>query len=83
MESSPIPAGNSSSDFSLDTDFLLIPSPYSGLDGVLIDDEKKDMPLYVTVNSVFLFLEGLFLPTPCWQEIIKPSVIQVQWVKLI
>ena len=49
-ESFPISAGNYSLDFSLGNAFILIPTWYVGLDGVLFDDGQKDMPLYVTVN---------------------------------
>ena len=53
---SPIPAGNSSLDFSLFTAFLLLPSQDYGPYGVLFDDGWKDMPLDVSVNVNFVFL---------------------------
>ena len=49
-KSSPIPAGNSSLDFSSGTSFLFLPTRYGGFDYVLFDDGQKDMPLDVTVN---------------------------------
>ena len=55
-ESPPIPAGNYSLYFSSGTAFILLPTQYGGLYVVLFDYMQNDMPLYVTVNVVFLFL---------------------------
>ena len=54
-EPSQIPSGNSSFGFSSVTAFLLPTIRYGGLDGVLFDDGRKDMPLDVTVNFYFYF----------------------------
>ena len=43
-------------DFPSGADFLLLPTLYVGLDGLLFDYGRKDMPLYVTVNFFLLFL---------------------------
>ena len=56
---------------SLGNDFLLITTQYGGLDGVLFDDKRKDMPLDVTVNLLFLFLVGFILPISHWRGIVR------------
>ena len=70
MESSPIPASSSSLDFYSGTAFLLIPTRYCRLDGVLFDYEQKDMPLDVPINC-FLVLEGIILTITYWRGIVK------------
>ena len=41
--------------------FLLLPGPDSGLDGVLFDDGRKDMPLDDYVNVIFIILLVLLM----------------------
>ena len=53
-ESYPIPIGNSSLYFYSITDFLLLPTRYSGLGGVSYDVGKKDITMVVTYNFNFL-----------------------------
>ena len=49
-----MPAGNPSLDFSLGIDFLLLPTQYGGLGGVLFYFVQKNIALDVTVNF-FIF----------------------------
>ena len=51
--------------------FILIPTQYCGLDGILFYYERKYLPLDVTVNFIILFLEGLILPISQWHGIIN------------
>ena len=40
---------------------MLLPGPDGGLDGLLFDDGRMDMPPDNSVNVAFLLLEGLLL----------------------
>ena len=44
---------------------------YRGMHLVLFDDEKKDMPLCVSNNGIFVNLEELLLPIPCCHGIVS------------
>ena len=50
-----MPANNSSSYFSSGSSFLLLPIQNGGLDGVLFDDGRKDMPLDDSANVILSF----------------------------
>ena len=48
-----MPVGNYSLFSSLGTAFILLPTRYGVLDGVLFDDGQNDMPLDVTVDFIY------------------------------
>ena len=66
--------------FSSCTAFLLLPTLYCGLDGVLFDDDQKGVPLDVNFKLFILFLESLRLKITCWSGIVNIFELVVCWL---
>ena len=57
-------------NFSSGSTLSLLLGIYGGIYGVLFDDRRKDMPMDVYVNVIFVFLDAPILKIPCWRGIV-------------
>ena len=66
--------------FSSGAAFLLLPTLPGGIYGVLFDDGRKDMPMDVYVNVIFVFLDAPILKIPRWRGIVDTFELAFCWL---